>query len=37
MFSSPLFTMTSLLAFLALLAIVAMQIMEMKTYGMGLF
>ena len=34
MFSSPIFTLTSVLSLLLLLATLAMQIMEMKTYGM---
>lgn len=34
MFSSPIFTVTSILTFLFLAAVLVMQIMEMKCYGM---
>lgn len=34
MFSSPIFTITSVLAFLSLVAILVMQALEMKCYGM---
>ena len=34
MFSSPIFTVTSILTFLSLAAILVMQILEMKCYGM---
>ena len=33
MFSSPIFTLTSVLALLLLIATVVMQLMEMKAYG----
>ena len=34
MFSSPIFTITSILTFLSLAAVLVMQILEMKCYGM---
>jgi len=34
MFSSPIFTITSILTFLSLAAILVMQVLEMKCYGM---
>ncbi len=34
MFSSPIFTVTSILTFLSLAAILVMQVLEMKCYGM---
>ena len=34
MFSSPVFTVTSVLALLSLLAVLVLQAMEMKCYGM---
>ena len=34
MFSSPIFTITSILTFLSLAAILVMQLLEMKCYGM---
>ena len=34
MFSSPIFTVTSVLTFLSLVAILVMQALEMKCYGM---
>ena len=34
MFSSPVFTITSILTFLSLAAILVMQVLEMKCYGM---
>ncbi len=34
MFSSPIFTVTSILTFLALLAVIVLQVLEMKCYGL---
>ena len=34
MFSSPIFTVTSILAFLSLVAVLVLQVLEMKCYGM---
>lgn len=34
MFSSPIFTVTSILTFLALVAVLVLQALEMKCYGM---
>lgn len=34
MFSSPLFTVTTVLTFLSLLAVLVLQALEMKCYGM---
>ena len=34
MFSSPIFTVTSVLTFLSLLAVLVLQAREMKCYGM---
>ena len=34
MFSSPIFTATTVLTFLALLAVLVLQALEMKCYGM---
>ncbi len=34
MFSSPLFTVTSILIFLSLAAVLVLQALEMKCYGM---
>lgn len=34
MFSSPIFTATSILTFLSLVAILVLQALEMKCYGM---
>lgn len=34
MFSSPFFTVTSILTFLSLAAVIVMQVLEMKCYAM---
>lgn len=34
MFSSPIFTVTSILTFLSLVAVLVLQALEMKCYGM---
>lgn len=34
MYSSPVFTVTTILAFLSLLAVLVLQALEMKCYGM---
>ncbi|OQA83916.1 MAG: hypothetical protein BWY31_02708 [Lentisphaerae bacterium ADurb.Bin242] len=34
MFSSPIFTVTSILTLLCLLAVIVMQVLEMKCYAM---
>lgn len=34
MFSSPIFTVTSILAFLSMIAVLVLQVLEMKCYGM---
>ncbi len=34
MFSSPIFTVTSILTFLSLLGVIVLQVLEMKCYGL---
>ena len=34
MFSSPIFTVTSVLTFLSLLGVLVLQVLEMKCYGL---